>query len=153
MSSNDPQPLVDGDPDDQQEKAGDNDEKPTSLPPLDLTHLTINTDVADHRRRPGQAGIRSVSDVGPLRPPLPTVTSSLSSGHSSPLAQVQAARSGGLGARPPSSSNSSSSALSGGVGKLPAGMQAKMMAVLPPAGKTDIVPRVKINTVFITFGR
>jgi hypothetical protein len=49
-----------------------------------------------------------------------------SSGVQSPLASIQAARTG-VDKRPPSSSGSSGS----GVSKLPAGMQAKMMAVRP----------------------
>jgi hypothetical protein len=108
----------------------------SSLAVPDITHLSINTDKSgdgprDHHRRI-PAVMRSVSDVGPPRqaPPIASIPkSSQSSGTTSPLAHVQAARSSGIGPRPPSSSGSTSSGLSGGVSKLPAGMQAKMMAV------------------------
>jgi len=90
----------------------------------DISQMALN-DPSEHRRRPGQATTRSVSDTGPLRPgPVVGTAGSLSAGAASPLAHVQAARAG----RPPSSSGSSTSNLSGGVSKLPAGMQAKMMA-------------------------
>ena len=114
------------------------------LHPPDISNLSIassnnrlsteNTGgSASTRRLPPLATVRSVSDTGPPRlAPSPLLTSSQSSGSTSPLASVQAARSAsGLGARPPSSSGSAGSGLAGGVSKLPAGMQAKMMAVHP----------------------
>jgi hypothetical protein len=77
---------------------------------------------------------RSVSDTGPPRmsSSLSLGPSSQSSGNASPLATVQAARTSGLTGRPPSSAGPATSGLAGGLGKLPAGMQAKMMAVTTP---------------------
>jgi hypothetical protein len=99
---------------------------------LDISNLAISTE-PDPNLRPSYPlpVIRSVSDTGPQRVLASRIESSRSSGNASPLAHVQAARSGGSAGRPPSSSGSSGS-LPGGVSKLPAGMQAKMMAVLSP---------------------
>jgi hypothetical protein len=99
---------------------------------LDISNLAISTEPGPNRRPSHPLPvIRSVSDTGTQRVLAPRIESSRSSGNASPLAHVQAARSGGLAARPPTSSGSSGS-ISGGVSKLPAGMQAKMMAVLFP---------------------
>lgn len=100
----------------------------------DVSNLVISTEPHPngHPSHPLSV-IRSISDTGPRRLLTPRIESSRSSGNASPLAHVQAARAGGIAARPPSSSGSSGS-ISGGVSKLPAGMQAKMMAVLFPIG-------------------
>ena len=117
--------------------------RPQHLSPPDMSNLSISTTSrsaeqvttgASNRRLPPLATVRSVSDSGPQRVSSPLFSSSHSSGTTSPLAPVQAARSPvgfGLGARPPSSSGSVGSGLAGGVSKLSAGMQAKMMAVQP----------------------
>jgi hypothetical protein len=109
-----------------------------SLVPPDISHLSIN-DNSEARRRQAH---RSVSDTGPLRPASTQMSSTQSSGGLSPLAHVQAARAGGLGTRPPSSSGSSGSL--SGVSKLPAGMQAKMMAVSPIIISLTIVSCISI---------
>jgi hypothetical protein len=96
----------------------------SSLPEApNVSNLPISTNPADARH---PTAVRSVSDTGPQRAVPPKLASSQSSGSATPLAQIQVAR--GLAGRPPSSSASSGS-VSGGVSKLPAGMQAKMMAV------------------------
>jgi hypothetical protein len=103
----------------------------TSFGAPDVSSLSISNNSADVKR-PTQhpAPHRSISDTSTQRLATQRNASTQSSGSVSPLAHVQAARSGGLGARP--SSSGSSSPVSGGeVSKLPAGMQAKMMAVLP----------------------
>lgn len=99
---------------------------PNSRAVPDVSYLAISTE-PDPNHRPSNhlPVIRSVSDTGPQRLPAPRIESSRSSGNGSPLAHIQTARSGGLAARPPSSSGS-------GVSKLPAEMQAKMMAVFFP---------------------
>ena len=109
-----------------------------SLAPPDISQLSVKEGdfTTKSYRRPVHppAAVRSVSDVGPQRPDAQmSSSSSSSSGTSSPLAHVQAARSGGMGlaSRPQSGSAASSTPPLpvGGVGKLPAGVQAKMMAV------------------------
>jgi len=93
----------------------------SSIIPPDVSTLSLSPEPP--KRHP--ASLRSISDSGPQRPTLasPRIPSSgTSSGSSSPLAAVQAARSG----RAPSTGSA------GGIGVLPAGMQAKMMAVLSP---------------------
>jgi hypothetical protein len=105
----------------------------TSLlsPPLpDISQLSLAAEVDGKRRLSHPlAQVRSVSDTGPQRLTIPLTrsTGSQSSGMVSPLASIQAARGAAIEKRPPSSSGSSGS----GVSKLPAGMQAKMMAVRP----------------------
>jgi hypothetical protein len=102
-----------------------------SLSTPDISNLSVNSDSADITKpRPQHplSPIRSVSDTGPPRLVASRIEPSHSSGNSSPLAAVQAARSG----RTLSSSGSSASGSLSGVTKLPAGMQAKMMAVLTP---------------------
>ena len=116
----------------------------------DISNLAISTE-PDPNRRPSHpiAVVRSVSDTGPQRLLAPRIESSRSSGNASPLAHLQAARSGGLAARPPSSSGSSGS-ISGGVSKLPAGMQAKMKAVSTPGVRLlMVVPCIPFFSVFI----
>lgn len=141
--------LSDGSSDDHQDKTGQ-DETSSSLVPPDIAHLSISSDNLDVKRRPGQNNMRSVSDIGPIRP-APPVSSNLSSGATSPLAHVQAAR--GLAGRPPSSSGSASSGLSGAVSKLPAGMQAKMMAVRPRPScpNSNLVPRISVVKIVLSF--
>lgn len=105
---------------------------------LDVSKLSLNDDTT--RQHP-TAGF--VSDTGPQRLNL-RIPSSPSTGSTSPLSQNQGARSTGVG--PPSSGSSGSLA---GVSKLPAGMQAKMMAVLPSPELTEIVPCFEIFTVLV----
>lgn len=107
---------------------------PDGLAVPDISNLVISAEPHPNGRPSHPLSvIRSISDTGPRRLLTPKIESSRSSGNASPLAHIQAARSGGLPARPPSSSGSSGS-ISGGVSKLPAGVQAKMMAVLFPLG-------------------
>ena len=114
-------------------------EKPSSslLSPPDISHSSVHSDPAHGKQRPQHPLLttRSVSDAGPQRLVAPRIESSHSSGAASPLAPVQAARSGGSAPRPPSSSGSSGSLP--GVSKLPAGMQAKMMAVYTTSRFSD----------------
>ena len=112
----------------------DDKETPEHSTP-DISRLSIQSDGVETKRRPvvPLTQVRSVSDTGPSRQTLPPrISSSHSSGASSPLAAVQAARQPVPVTRPGSSSASSSASMAGGIPKLPAGMQAKMKAVIPP---------------------
>jgi len=111
---------------------------PPSTQPPPISSLSISDDASpidsgakQHRPLPPLSTTRSVSDIGPqhaspVTPPTPL--SSHSAGTSPTLAGLYAARSQGpaVGAR--SSSTSSRS-----IGKLPAGMQAKIQAVNNPS--------------------
>jgi hypothetical protein len=104
----------------------------TSLAPPDVSCLSISNDSTDGKRPARHpATYRSISDTSAQRLVTQRIASTQSSGSVSPLAHVQAARSGGIAARPPSSSGSSSSISGGELSKLPTGMQVKMMAVPP----------------------
>lgn len=104
----------------------------TSFWTPDVSSLSISNESADGERPTLHlATYRSVSDTSTQRLATQRILSTQSSGSVSPLAHVQAARSGGLGARPTSSGGSSSPISGGEVSKLPAGMQAKLMAVPP----------------------
>jgi hypothetical protein len=96
--------------------------KSDPISPPDVSTLSLHPEPV--KRHP--AALRSISDTGLPRAPLASSraqSSSASSGSSSPLAAVQAARTG----RAPSTGST------GGIGVLPAGMQAKMMAVPLPS--------------------
>src|SRR5579862_1755395 len=112
----------------------------SSLQLPDISKLRIDTSAEGKRPMLSLGPNRSVSDSGPPRPSSSRVATSGSSGSDSPLGPIQAARGQlQLGARPPSSSGSVSSVP--GVSKLPAGMQAKMMAVPPSENQhANIVP-------------
>ena len=154
MSGERPSSLTREDPPrhDDQDMASSQDQRSSENDAMrtpDISQMALN-DYNEHTRRPGQATTRSVSDTGPVRPgPIADVIGSLSTG-ASPLAHVQAARAG----RPPSSSGSSTSNLSGGVSKLPAGMQAKMMAVPPKSLQyLLVVPCISLVKVVISVYR
>ena len=126
-----------------------------SLSPPNISNLSINSDSADTIKPRAQhplLPIRSVSDTGPPRLVAPRIEPSHISGNASPLAAVQAARSG----RPRSSSGSPTSGSLSGVSQLPAGMQAKMMAVLTPDRPCIlllmcVVSCISVFSVFIAF--
>ena len=107
---------------------------PPSTQPPPISSLSISDDAApndlrarQHRPLPPLSTTRSLSDIGPQHasPVTPsTPPSSRSTGPSPTLAGIYAARSQGPALGPRSSSTAS-----GTIGKLPAGMQAKIQAV------------------------